>query len=1369
MEGRTNSLLNGRMEKTSWSVLCGGEAPPVFHVNGGDIDLCWNEVVIGLPSHFLLLFVATAICLFPPSSKGPVTGLFRVRQVVCILLVLAPLCCGISWWFLVHNRPPVVWMSFCLQMITYLSLALSTRCTCALLLSANVWQLAFINLAWFMAFSSAAFSAVLAASHALHSTDFYRSAYGLPYSVSTFVIAGLHLCYLVTLAIGFFQKPQYVDGSHRAVQRRLVRVGVQDSGETEPLLSRSFSDYDTVRSGDRHGGVEQLSVCSEEDRSSLAAVVMFTWMKRTLELGWKGELKSADDLDTLPRALQTGSVRARFDRHLGVAIEQAFTLDRKRGRLSGKPAYSSSTFSLLRSLNKAFGWDYYPLGLLRFACDLLGFVGPILLHALVVFIEDKSEPMAHGYYYAAGLLVSTLLVALLQSQFSFRVNKVMVAMRAALVTAVYRKALAVDSVNLGVFTTGEIVNLMSTDGDRVVNFANSFHTFWSLPFQVAVALYLLHQQVGLAFLAGLGFSLAMIPINRFLASKIGSLSQAMMEKKDGRVKVMAEILRGIRVIKFYAWEAVFGGKVEKLREEELSNLKGRKYLDALCVYLWAATPVMISLLTFGTYVALGHKLTAAKVFTSVALFNMLITPLNAFPWVLNGLMESWVSVKRLQAFFTLPQVCWSRYYVQAGDDDDEAATASEDALHLSRAEFSWSASELASTAKRRYLSGNTKPDDGNEVDDEEESTDSGSRFHLAGIDFKASKGHLIGVAGSVGSGKSSLLAAITAEMSRADGQVYSCYLQDGFGLVSQETWLQHATIRDNILFGKPMNPVRYQEVLHACALQEDLAVLPAGDQTEVGENGVTLSGGQKARISLARAAYQDKDIYLLDDPLAAVDVHVAQHLFRRCIAGLMSTKTRILCTHHLQFLASADHVLVMEDGRIARQGLPADVLPKEALSSQIGRNLEAETGKEAASEAAEGDSGCDAEADVLVEEERREKGVVSTSVYKSYWKAVGNVLAPAVLLSLFLMQASLNLSDWWLSYWISHTTTLHPNSTSYNSSGAYTNHSVDAPLSQPCTYSAWQLFALLPMPACHEYGVPVVYTDGVLGNASSNASNSSSDLRFYLTVYGCLGGANTMFTLLRAFLFAYGGVCAARVLHDRLLRSILHAPVSFFDVTPVGRMLNRFSTDCYSIDDTLPFQLNILLAQLFGLLGTIAITCYGLPWFALLLLPLAVIYYRVQRYYRRTSRELKRLSTVTLSPVYGHFSETLAGLSTIRAMRAVFRFAEENERRLDVNQRANYTGYATAVWLSLRLQLLGVAMVAGVAFIAVLEHHYWTVDAGLVGLAVSYALSVTGRLSGVVQMFTETEKEMISTERVMQYITGVGEEKQVVRPATHAC
>ncbi|KAK6181779.1 hypothetical protein SNE40_009566 [Patella caerulea] len=347
-------------------------------------------------------------------------------------------------------------------------------------------------------------------------------------------------------------------------------------------------------------------------------------------------------------------------------------------------------------------------------------------------------------------------------------------------------------------------------------------------------------------------------------------------------------------------------------------------------------------------------------------------------------------------------------------------------------------------------------------------------------------------------------------------------------------------------------------------------MLRAGDRTEIGENGVTLSGGQKARIALARAVYQDKEVYLLDDPLSAVDQHVANHLYHKCIMGLLKDKTRILCTHHVQYLKDAHIVIQMEDGKIIKSGQPSDVLP------YIRDDLEEEVINEDVSndDVNEEDGG-------LVIEEEQEKGVVKLRVYKSYWKAIGSCLVPVILIALFLMQASRNINDWWLSYWVSHT---HSCSNTNNTTYSNSSHKV---------YDSYMLLE-------------------TIGSNIRNISESKDNINFYLMIYGCLAGANSIFTLARAFLFAFGGIQAAQVLHKKLLASILNAPVTFFDTTPLGRIVNRFSSDVYSIDDSLPFILNIFLAQGFGIFGTIIITCYGLPWLALLLIPLGLLYYKIQ-------------------------------------------------------------------------------------------------------------------------------------------------------------
>ncbi|XP_021423640.2 multidrug resistance-associated protein 7 [Oncorhynchus mykiss] len=1074
-----------------------------------------------------------------------------------------------------------------------------------------------------------------------------------------------------------------------------------------------------------------------EDGSGCISRLLYLWLNPLLRRGRRGELERPCDVYLLPRRLRTSAVRRHFLRCWEDCQQRAAT---QRGNTTPRPASRSlqngtwtsplqeelsgiavEEVGLLKVLHKAFGLRYYLLGVLKLAGNMLGFAGPLLLSSLVTYMEEKGAPISWGAWCATGLFFSTLFSALIRNLFVFEVSKVSLSARAALVSSIYGKALRVNGGGLAArFTLGEVVNFMSTDTDRVVNFFNSFHEMWSLPFQFSIALYLLYLQVGVAFLGGLGVALLLVPLNKVLASKIMENNKHMLTHKDSRVKLMTEVLFGIRVIKFYNWGAYFAQKIADCRRQELSHLKAIKYLDALCVYTWGALPVVISIITFVTYVLLGHELTAAKVFTTLALVGMLILPLNSFPWVLNGTLEAKVSLDRIQRFLKLPNQDLDAYFSHVAPEDPQ------DTIVMSQGTFSWQ--------------GPGGPDQPTEGDTGSETESTKGSLLLHSLNLTITKGSLVVVVGKVGSGKSSLLAAITGELNRRGGVVYVQGREDGFGLAAQEPWIQHATVRDNILFGRDYNSSFYQAVVEACALTDDINILPNGDRTEVGENGVNLSGGQKARLALARAVYMEKDIFLLDDPLAAVDTDVAHHLMERCIMGILRSKTRILCTHRIEFVDKADVVILMDNGTIIKTGTPEEVLP---LVEAVPKNRKNDSNaKEKDVIEREEEQGPSNELFAEVEsslsgEEQKAVGGLAWKVYHAYWRAVGGALAVSILLSLLLMQASKNVSDWWLSHWISN----------LNNNGS--SQSVLTP-----AYSSPHLLLFSPGGLMH----PVSIME------TTPFANISSEVKFYLTVYGSIAGANTIFTAIRAFLFAYGGIRAASVVHNRLLDTVLKATVTFFDTTPLGRILNRFSSDLYSVDDTLPFFLNILLANIFGLLGMLIVMSYGLPWVLVPLLPLGLLYHCTQRFYRHTSRDLKRLCSLTLSPVYSHFSETLSGLGTIRASSSASRFEEENERRLEQNQRCLFLCNAAMQWLDIRLQIIGVVVVTGIGVIAVVQHQFKSIDSGLVGLSLSYALSITGLLSSLIFSFTQTELQLVSVERTEEYSTTLPTEPQHSNP-----
>lgn len=1298
-----------------WQDLC-GKGKNFTEWRAGDFGFCFEQLAIICPTHLIL-----AVCsvYFAAAAQGSNRNLgellsppwFLLLRVACALLLMLIPVTGVSLSTLLNYQKLSIMdgVTECIIAFTWLTNLVF------LWYLRDVYWLSLrgpitMNLAVLLTLASRVIQTRSVALHHLTRPNLNNPIEEYTVYISLF----FHCLYLVSILPS--RRREDVPG-----QSFLINY---DPSETEPLISEHVQTYGGVQ-------VDHTQVEIAEDGSSCLSKLSFYWAQPMLSRGTKGKIDSVLDLHFLPRRLRTCTIDQTFNNTL---TECLLSHQRSQGLTDPFWANSEESFSnteavppvgirdrstqsfsknaLLKSLYKEYGKEYFLTGLLKVVADLFSFAGPVLLNYVISYMENKKAKETDGIFYACLLFLTTLFGTFCSSQFNYRMSVVGYKIRGALITTVYKKLLSVSHVSLSKFSAGEIINFLSTDTNRIVNFCPSFHNFWSLPFQVAIALFLLYQQVGLSCLAGVAFTLLLIPINRWLALKICDLSQLNMSQKDIRVKMMNEILYGVRVVKFYAWESYFHGKINHLRDEELNSLKIRKYLDAACAYFWATTPVLIAFLTFITYTMLGNQLTAGKVFTSLSLFVMLIAPLNAFPWVVNGVMEAWVSLKRVQKFIYLGNIDYDQYYLTYKSE----APNSEDCLSISEGTFTWN--------------NFTTRDENSDADADVEESEVPRTMKLIDINLNIRKGMFVGVIGKVGSGKSSLLSAILGEMSKSQGhiQVTSSLCNNGFALAPQNPWIQHDTIMANIMFGQPFNLKKYEMVVLACALDVDFKILPFGDKTEVGENGVTLSGGQKARISLARALYQEKDVYLLDDSLSAVDAHVAQHLYKQCIIGILAGKTRILCTHHIKYLQEADMIVVMHEGRIIQSGPPNEVLPSinySYLGSAPKKNNQE-------SESCLPNTEESAATTTLVDEEHKESGAVKSVVYKAYWSAVGSLLSFSVLLSLFLMQASRNANDWWLSYWVSHSH--YPSDTIESSHISHSNLSeISNRWFQPDNNN-------LPL---------------------TNITDGHDNMNFYLGIYGGLAAINSVFAFFRAFLFAYGGLKAAKVIHNDLLKTILKAPINFFDTTPIGRIINRFSSDIFTIDDSLPFQLNLLLANVYSLLGTLVIICYGSPWFCVLLVPLGFLYHFIQQYYRHTSREIKRISSITQSHIYAHFSESLTGLSTIRAFREGFRFQEENLCKLDDNQRAMFAGLTASCWLDFRLQIIGVAMVSGVAIIAVLEHHFQTANAVLVGLALTYALSITKLLNGVVLFFTETEKMMVSVERAYQYIDKVPQEREI--------
>ncbi|PNT76346.1 hypothetical protein BRADI_1g47277v3 [Brachypodium distachyon] len=906
--------------------------------------------------------------------------------------------------------------------------------------------------------------------------------------------------------------------------------------------------------------------------------------------------------------------------------------------------------SLLRAMSYAYGWTYLRLGLLKVINDSISFVSPLLLNKFIRLIQQGSVGM-DGYIIAISLGLTSIIKSFLDTQYSFRLAKLKLMLRSSIMGIVYRKCLCLSLSERSRFSEGEIQTFMSVDVDRTINLCNSLHDAWSLPLQIGLALYLLYTQVNYAFLSGLAITIILIPVNKSISTRIATATQKMMKQKDERISCTGELLAHIRTVKMYSWEKLFSQRLKKRRELEMKHLATRKYLDAWCVYFWATTPTLFSLFTFSIFAIMGHSLDAATVFTCVALFNTLISPLNSFPWVINGMIDAVISSRRLDNYLCTPEHCSSELSASAAIVKDAFETNTEffynpKAVILQDVCCSWSNS---STVEPSII--------------------------LRNISLELQKGLLIAIIGEVGSGKSSLLNSIIGEMSVISGSVNSC---GSIAYVPQVPWILSGSLRDNILLGKEFDARRYEEVIQACTLDVDISAMVGGDVSHIGEKGLNLSGGQRARLALARALYHDSDLYLFDDILSAVDSQVASRILEKAIMGpQMKRKTRLLSTHNLQAISAADMIVVMANGFVKWFGTlecflatPYSRMYKPDSSSAVSATISQKDKQSSnscefkAKDLLDNDSVVDHdEQRDQTEAETRKEGMVELIVYKKYATFAGWSMVFLIFLSAFLMQASRNGNDLWLTYWV-------------------------------------------------------------------DTRTGTNNTRFYLTILAVFGIINSFFTLGRAFSFAYGGLCAAIQIHTDLLSNLIGAPVSFFDKNPSGRILNRLSSDLYAIDDSLPFILNIFVANFFSLLGTLVVLCYSQVSFLLILVPLWLIYSKVQFYYRSTSRE-------------GFFLE---------------RFIEH----LTLYQKTSYSELMAGLWLSLRLQLLAGFIILFIAMMAVVGFHSNSLvnfgTPGLVGLALSYAAPVVSLLNGFLTTFTETEKEMISVERVVEYV-GIPQEE----------
>lgn len=1035
---------------------------------------------------------------------------------------------------------------------------------------------------------------------------------------------------------------------------------------------------------------------SREASASWLSQATFTWLQPLIRLGRERPLADAD-VEELREKDRVDVLLALYQRERAARSDRrSFADGEGDGADGGDP-------SVVRPL---LGVVWRPMalaGVCKFFGDALGYVGPIVLGMLVDWVDEEDDApfggAAFGYYAALALFVAAVVQSVLLHQHHHLVIREGFHVKSIVIAAVHARSLLLPV--HGSSSRGEITNLVAADSQRLMDTAYFGHYLWAAPLQLLVTFLLLVNALGwLPAAAGFGVMALFVPVQTWLARVLGRLSSAIVSTSDERIQIMSEVFSSIRTVKYQAWERVFRARGDEVREREVRVIFTSAVVRAANFVTLQSIPLLVAVVSFAVFSAeSGEPLTANKAFTSLALFNIMRLPLFILPRLVSILVDSRVSAARLAAFFR-------QRTVQARDADPAQEPRS---VRLRAGDtYRWQPPGAPGGSDRSAV--------------------------VLDRDVAVRAGGIMAVVGAVGAGKSSLLAAVVGELwagAPAGGPTPPRAAAGTVAYAAQSPWLRSDTLRGNITFGHALDAKVYARVVRACGLEQDLDALPAGDMTEIGEKGVTVSGGQKARISLARAAYAHAvgaaDVVVMDDPLSALDGETAEMVWRECVCGVLATATRVLATHRLDLAARCDAVAVMEwcgddpaetavvrvrafgaPGREVRldssdlvaaansTGDAGDDVPRTsdaerdrgAIGGLRRQTSESESRAASASAAARGKESSAAKkkgTGKLVEEEHREEGAVSWSTVSAYLRSCG-VWACAVTLVLMVLSELGNVAtSLWLARW---------------------------------------------------------------GNEADEPDARSQG--YYLGIYAAISGVTLLLILAFNMTGSLAGVRGSRRVYSRLISGLVSAPPSFFDTTPLGRITNRLSRDTTVVDTLLNqtvMQLATRFASMFAVLAVIAAVTRGV--FAAALLVLAYAFVRVQQFYRPASRELNRLVNVARSPVFSGLAETVDGVSTVRAYGATGRFAAEMHERCRHHDRPFWMSNLINRWLGVRLDSLGAAVVfVTAALVAVFRDE---LSPGLAGLVIGNALALTGGLNWIVRLTIDSEVQMNAIERTTEY------------------
>ncbi|KAI9840844.1 MAG: hypothetical protein M1837_001258 [Sclerophora amabilis] len=1083
----------------------------------------------------------------------------------------------------------------------------------------------------------------------------------------------------------------------------------------EWLVPKQQSAYDALGDDDE---------CPIE-HANVFSILTFSWMTPMMKYGYR-EFLTEEDLWNLRKRDSSKAT--------GDTFEEAWAHEMER-----------KSPSLWLALIRGFSGPYFRGAVFKTVSDVLAFVQPQLLRLLISFVDSyrgEPQPVIRGAAIALAMFAVSISQTICLHQYFQRAFETGMRVKASLTASIYSKSMRLSNEGRAAKSTGDIVNLMAVDTQRLQDLTQYGQMLWSAPLQIVLCMVSLYQLVGISMLAGVGAMILMIPVNGLIAKLMKTLQKEQMKNKDSRTRLMTEILNNMKSIKLYAWTSAFINKLNYIRNDlELKTLRKIGATQAIANFTWSTTPFLVSCSTFMVFVLTEKQpLTTELVFPALTLFNLLTFPLAVLPMVITSIIEASVAVGRLTSFFTAEEL-----QPNAVIHKKAVTELGEETLRIRDASFTWDKDQV--------------------------------RRALENINFTAKKGELSCIVGRVGAGKSSFLQAALGDLWKIRGEVV---VHGRTAYVAQQSWVMNATVRENVVFGHRWDPKFYDLTVKGCALTEDFQSLPDGDQTEVGERGISLSGGQKARLTLARAVYARADVYLLDDCLSAVDQHVGRHLIENVLGpkGLLSGKTRILATNSIPVLEDADLIALIRDGTIIEKGTYEQITAMKGEIYQLIRTSNNQDDGAGAGNSPAGGGGSSSD-------ESEESSTMNGSdpswepgeAADEEQEGVGH-LAPINAGAGQDRKSSMST----LRRASTASFRAPRGKTSDEEGGGDGDGGGGAKTRQGKEFTEqgkvkWNVYAEYAKTS--NAGAVAVYLLTLIGAQAAQVGGSvwlkrwsevngetgmNDEVGKYIGVYFAFGfGSAGLVVLQTLILWIFCSIEASRKLHERMAFAIFRSPMSFFETTPAGRILNRFSSDIYRVDEVLSRVFNMLFVNAARATVTLALVSYGTPVFVALILPLGAVYLYIQKYYLRASRELKRLDSVTRSPIYAHFQESLGGMTTIRAYRQQERFALENEWRVDTNLRAYFPSISANRWLAVRLEFLGSVIIlaaAGFAIIAVSTGS--GLSAGMVGLSMSYALQITQSLNWIVRQTVEVETNIVSVERVLEYARLPSEAPEVI-------